>query len=64
MEFCSDYEFNSQIFSTCHKFSDQYELIKKIGMGCSANVFLILNKKTKKKYALKAYNHMNVKGRL
>jgi serine/threonine protein kinase len=52
----------SNTFAFCKSFNTKYKILDKIAEGQSSNVFLIQNKKTKVKYALKAFNHLSTQG--
>ena len=51
----------SFVFLTCHNFSRDYSILSKLGEGDTANVFLVLERSTNTRYALKAFNHKNLK---
>ena len=53
----------SNVFITCKKFTETYQIIDKLDEGSTANVFKIKNKKTKQIFALKAYNHRNIQSK-
>ena len=54
----------SKIFAFCQNFNEKYCVIDKLAQGHSANVFLIKDKQTEAKYALKAFNHLSTQGRI
>jgi len=52
----------SNTFAFCKSFNSKYKILDKIAEGQSANVFLVENKETQVKYALKAFNHLSSQG--
>jgi hypothetical protein len=54
----------SNIFFTCNKFNSKYSLQNKIAESSTANVYKIKCKKSKQKFALKAYNHRSFQGKV
>ena len=49
----------SGIFITCRSLSRRFEILDKLGEGHTANVYRIEHRRTKKQFALKAFNHRN-----
>jgi serine/threonine protein kinase len=58
--FKKDYSF---IFLTCNTFSKQFSILQKIGEGHSANVYKVQERGTKKLFAVKAFNHKNLRSK-
>lgn len=52
----------AKTFAFCTNFNKKYKILDKIGSGDSANIFLVQNKLNKKKFALKAFNHLSTQG--
>ena len=48
------------IFAYCTRFNESYQVLGKLGRGSSSNVYKIQHKRTKKSFALKAFNHMHL----
>lgn len=52
----------SFVFLTCRALSRDFSILNKIGEGDSANVFRVLEHASNNHFALKAFNHKNLRG--